>query len=161
LCGCFESFFLYSLPSTAEERVAQTELREFRHFIHENIRLEGEPRLPPAYLPSAFACLALFGAITLHILFHLMCHWSAAFRAAAFFEPASLAAPIDERCVVVVQPPQNRGQSMSVGVRRSALTGQVLIEFQRQTYFYQPPSVRAQTSHFECALCGHLCLHGF
>ena len=38
------------------------------------------PPLPPQYLPSAWACLALFASLSLHALFHLMGHWIIGFK---------------------------------------------------------------------------------
>lgn len=40
-----------------------------------------EASLPPALLPSAWACAFIFCNITVHILFHLMCVWSISFKA--------------------------------------------------------------------------------
>ncbi len=45
--------------------------------------------------------------------------------------------------MVVVQPPPNRGASALVPVKRSPISGKLQIEFQRQTYYYQPAEVLA------------------
>ncbi len=137
LSVCVWTIVLGSCRST-DERLAAVAFREFRQFVFETLRLEGEPSLPPTYLPSAVACLSLFAALTLHALFHLMCRWSAAFEAKALYAPA---ARLDERCYVVVQPPPNRGDAVIVPVRRSDNGGELQMDFQRQRYFYQSPSV--------------------
>ena len=53
-----------------------------------SLRTPGPVSLPPSYLPSAWACLALFTSITLHALFYLMCHWIIVFKAKILFSPA-------------------------------------------------------------------------
>jgi hypothetical protein len=120
-----------------DDRLAAISYREFRQFVYETFRIDGEPALPPFYLPSALACLSLFGALTLHALFHLMCHWSAAFKATAYNAPTSF---VDESCCVVVRPPSNRGESVLVPIKKH--NEQLQIVFQRQTYFFQEDSVR-------------------
>ena len=57
-------------------------------FLSSSLRTPGPVSLPPSYLPSAWACLALFTSITLHALFYLMCHWIIAFKAKILFSPA-------------------------------------------------------------------------
>ena len=59
------TYFAFSTRSR-DDRLAAAAYREFRQFVFETFRVEGEPSLPPAYLPSALACLSLFCALTLH-----------------------------------------------------------------------------------------------
>ena len=123
---------------SVDDRLAALAYREFRQFVWDELRVGGGSTLPPAYLPSAVSCLTLFAALTLHALFHLMGHWSAAFKARAWGVPAT---ELDEQCDIVVQPPANRGAAVLVPIKRSVLTGQLQAEVQRQTYYYEPPSV--------------------
>jgi hypothetical protein len=97
----------------------------------------GPVSLPPAYLPSAWACLALFATLSLHALFHLMCHWMTRFKAATLFQSANR---VDEGTHVLVTPPANRGKAAIVVVTKSPLNGGLQMEFQRQKYLYTPSS---------------------
>lgn len=92
--------------------------------------------LPPWYLPSAWACLALFATLTVHALFHLLCMWLVNFRAAALFSPVQGKVALGDS--VLVRPPANRGKAEFVPVQRAVVTGDMKIDFQRQTYTYSP-----------------------
>jgi hypothetical protein len=120
--------------------------------------------LPPEYLPSAWACLALFATLTFHALFYLLGHWIVSFKASTMFTPAS---KVEEGCYVLITPPPNRGSPSMVpvqiagagvaggraGGRSAAAVGAgggaaaaaaaalpLQVEFQRQKYNYQPAS---------------------
>lgn len=94
--------------------------------------------LPPEYLPSAWACLAIFMTLSLHALFHLMCHWIVKFKALTLYKPAE---KVDEECFVLIVPPANRGSAALVPMKKSTLMGSnstLYAEFQRQKYVYTP-----------------------
>merc|ERR1719162_1653485 len=42
--------------------------------------------LPSKVLPSAWSCAMIFFTVASHILFHLMCHWSIAFRVVFLYQ---------------------------------------------------------------------------
>lgn len=96
--------------------------------------------LPPEYLPSAWACLALFGTLSLHALFHLMCHWIVKFKALTLYKSAD---KVEEGCFVLIAPPANRGSSSLVPIKKSAISAtnatSFFAEFQRQKYMYTSP----------------------
>ena len=93
--------------------------------------------LPPWYLPSAWACLALFLTLTAHALFHLLCLWLVEFKALALLNPVK--GPISVGDVVLIKPPANRGKAEFAEVQRAAITGDLKVDFQRQSYTYSPP----------------------
>lgn len=93
--------------------------------------------LPPSYLPSAWALLALFATLTLHALFHLLGHWIVKFKAITLYSPAQ-GPLVDAGCLVLIQPPENRGKAALVPVVKSDITGHYGVEFQRQKYTYTP-----------------------
>merc|ERR1711871_336844 len=90
----------------------------------------GRP-LPSPYLPSALATFALFSAVVLHALFHLLCHWLFWFRAAALF---SVTTKVDAGVSVLMQPPTNHGKADLCTVSRSSRTNRLVFTFQRQLY---------------------------
>jgi cation-transporting ATPase 13A1 len=94
---------------------------------------EDERPLPSDYLPSAFSCCVLFMACTLHSLFYLGCHWSVDFSAKALFTDSETA---EEGAYVQVQPKEHRGKAAMVRLVRSARTGRLTFEFQRQKFEY-------------------------
>lgn len=71
---------------------------------------EGPMSLPPAYLPSAWACLALFTTLTLHALFFLLGHWMVGFKAWSLYDHAGK--KVDKSCFLLVTPPE-------IGVRQA------------------------------------------
>lgn len=122
-----------------EQRRAEAELKRFEKQFKE--RSADPPSLPPSYLPSAWAVLALMASFTFHALFFLLCRWIPAFEAATLFEPVRAGEALDETCLVLVSPPPNRGKPEIVPMTRPAGVASFLqIEFQRQKYFYVPPS---------------------
>uniref|UniRef100_A0A7S1J4X1 P-type ATPase A domain-containing protein n=1 Tax=Eutreptiella gymnastica TaxID=73025 RepID=A0A7S1J4X1_9EUGL len=92
---------------------------------------EAEPPLPHAWLPSAGAAVALFATLTCHALFHLMCHWVLAFKAATLYKKAN---SLQAGHHVLVEPLPNRGQPAMCEITRSARTGRLCFEFQRGVY---------------------------
>lgn len=112
--------------------------KEFEKWQREFKEKSGESAtLPPEYLPSAWACLALFATLTAHALFHLLCHWIVAFKAMALFQPAK---KVEEGCFILITPPPNRGHGAMVEVKKSATAGTLQVDFQRQKYIYTPAS---------------------
>lgn len=100
------AFFAFSVRSR-DDRLAAASYREFRQFVFETFRVDGEPSLPPAYLPSALACLSLFCALTLHGACRVNSHdprliLAALTHSTPFSSPCS-AVPPDVPLVVVVQ----------------------------------------------------------
>jgi hypothetical protein len=117
-----------------EQRRAEKELKQFEKEFKE--KSLDPPSLPPAYLPSAWAVLALMATFTVHALFFLLCRWIPAFKASSLFSPAT---SVTEGCFVLVVPPENRGKADIVRVMKST-ADMLQIEFQRQKYFYVPSS---------------------
>lgn len=70
---------------------------------------EEEESLPPFWLPSPLAVLALFGVATCHALFHLLGRWTPPFQASALYEPAE-GARRGQASHAIVFPPPNRGK---------------------------------------------------
>jgi len=93
---------------------------------------EHDRPLPSQMLPSAFSACALFFTITLHALFHLLCHWMASFRAWAMF---SKARDVKPGYYVLCVTQKHRGKSDMVRLQRSE-DGRVFFEFQRLMYQY-------------------------
>lgn len=96
--------------------------------------------LPPDYLPSAWACLALFVSISGHALFFLMCHWVVKFKALTLYKPVTESSKVDEHSFVLIVPPPNRGSAALVPMKKAAFMGSntLYCEFQRQKYIYSP-----------------------
>jgi cation-transporting ATPase 13A1 len=128
--GMFSGWF----GPTKEQKKAQAEFEKWQKQFTERSP-DGSISLPPAYLPSAWACLALFSTLTLHALFFLLCHWIVEFKALSLFAPAK---KVDVGCFILVKPPANRGKSAMVIVQKAKSSGYTQIEFQRQTYIYTP-----------------------
>ena len=105
------SFLAGYFGPSKEQRRAKADFEKWQKEFKER---SGETvSLPPEYLPSAWACLALFGTLTVHALFHLLCHWIVGFKAASLFQPAK---KVEEGCFVLVVPPPNRGSAALVPV---------------------------------------------
>ena len=117
-----------------QQKQAQKEFEKFQKQFKE-LNVDGNIPLPPQYLPSAWACVALFVTVMLHALFHLMCHWMVTFKASMLFQSTKT---IDAESVVLVTPPANRGKAALVPVKKSVATGMYHMEFQRQNYQYTP-----------------------
>eukprot|EP01031_Cornospumella_fuschlensis_P038870 gene38870-47281_t len=120
------------LGPSKEQKRAKAEFEKWQKDLKER---SGEPvSLPPEYLPSAWACLAMFATLSCHALFFLMCHWVVAFKAATLFKPAS---KVEEGCFVLIKPPANRGSPALVMVQKGA-NQQLFVDFQRQKYLFTP-----------------------
>jgi cation-transporting ATPase 13A1 len=119
---------------TKQQKQSQKEFEKFQKQFKE-LNVDGNIPLPPTYLPSATACVALFLTVVFHALFHLLCHWTVAFKAAMLYERAN---KVDTDSYILVQPPSNRGKAALVKVTKSQATGSLNIEFQRQLYQYTP-----------------------
>eukprot|EP01034_Spumella_vulgaris_P021380 gene21380-27410_t len=130
-----------SLPGSTDsvdddEEEQKRAKKEFDKWQKEFKEKSGESAtLPPEYLPSAWACLALFGTLSLHALFHLLCHWIVAFKAMSLFQPAT---KVEEGCFVLITPPPNRGSGAMVEIKKSTTAGTLQADFQRQKYMYTP-----------------------
>lgn len=96
---------------------------------------EHERPLPSEMLPSAFSACALFFTITSHILFHLLCHWMARFRAWALFSKLSPTSEVRPGHYVLCVTHKHRGKSDMIKLRRSD-DGRIFFEFQRLMYQY-------------------------
>eukprot|EP01038_Epipyxis_sp_PR26KG_P009128 gene9128-12312_t len=139
--GGGNNFILSFFGPNKEQKRAKQEFEKWQKEFKEK---SGEmASLPPEYLPSAWACLALFATISAHALFFLMCHWVVAFKAATQYQPAKKA---DDNCFVLVVPPPNRGTSAMVKMQKSSMSGTFLIEFQRQKYIYTPSNKLGENS---------------
>lgn len=120
------------LGPNKEQKRAQKELEAIQKQFNE--RSEEPLSLPPSYLPGAWACLALFSALTLHALFHLLCHWIVAFKAAVLHSPAT---KVEAGCFLLIQPAENRGKPSLSEIKKNEQGG-LQADFQRQTYLYTP-----------------------
>jgi cation-transporting ATPase 13A1 len=127
---------------TKQQKQAQKEFEKFQKQFKE-LNVDGNIPLPPTYLPSAAACVALFLTVVFHALFHLLCHWTVHFKAMMLYERAS---KVDIGSFILVQPPSNRGKAALVKVTKSAATGLLHVEFQRQFYQYTPSAKLGEDS---------------
>jgi len=126
--GMFAGWFL-----TDEQKEIKRKSREYTEKLHKKLKAAAggdDLVLPPWYLPSAWACLALFATLTAHALFHLLCIWLVNFKAYSLFTPVK--GKVSTGDFVLVQPPANRGKSEFVVIVKSSVTGEQKIEFQRQ-----------------------------
>lgn len=139
--GMFSGWF----GQTKEQKKAQIEFEKFQKKFSERSVDGNVISLPPQYLPSAWACLALFATLTLHALFHLLCHWIVKFKAMVYYTSVSekknntSGVVLDENCFILVVPPSNRGKSALIKLKRTS-SNMLQLEFQRQTYVYTPPN---------------------
>lgn len=90
-----------------------------------------EESLPSQYMPGAFACVFIFLNIVVHVLFHLMCVWSVAFRALFLFQPARRVHP---GSFVRVTPHANKGKADICLVQESEVTLNCHFKFQYQNF---------------------------
>ncbi len=135
-----QSWIMSWFGPSKEQKRAEEEFEKWQKEIEEK---SGDTiSLPPEYLPSAWACLALFMTLSIHALFHLLCHWLVGFKAGALFRASS---KVEEGCFVLITPPPNRGGQQLVPIQKSAVgaagsSGNVTLfaEFQRQKYIYTP-----------------------
>jgi len=97
--------------------------------------LRKERPLPHEWLPNAWVCVGTFLLCTAHALFYLMCHWSVDFKARTFFGPAREAGA---GCYIRFRPMPHKGKAALVKLERSARTGRLVCEFQRQQYEILP-----------------------
>lgn len=87
--------------------------------------------LPSTILPNAWSCALIFLTITSHILFHLMCVWSIAFKANCLFQPTSRVRP---GSFVWLTPHANKGKADICKVDESEVTLKFIFTFQYQGY---------------------------
>jgi hypothetical protein len=71
---------------TKDQRRAKADLEKWQKKFNER-NPDSPVSLPPAYLPSAWACLALLSTFSLHVLFFLMGHWIVSFKAFSLYTP--------------------------------------------------------------------------
>ena len=142
--GWFSSWF----GESKEQKRAAAEQEKLIQDFNERSE-DGPMALPPTYLPSAWACLALFSVMSLHALFHLMCYWQVGFKAFSLYSKATDVAA--ENTYIIITPPENRGKAEFVQVRLSAFTSTLQVQFQRQTFTYTSPSTLRSTSPGEAA----------
>jgi cation-transporting ATPase 13A1 len=129
-------FFSGWFGPSKEQKKAKADFDKWQKQFNERSPT-GPVSLPPSYLPSAWACLALFASITVHALFYLLCHWIVSFKASTLYSPA---VKVEEGSWVLVTPPANRGKPLMVMIVKSPTTSVLQIEFQRQKYLYTPSS---------------------
>ena len=91
---------------------------------------EEEKKLPSQYLPSFWACLALFGCLLALVLTHMSCHWSVAFKALMYYHPTS---SLEVGSFVRVVPLPHRGTAEIVPLQRSS-AGRLFFLHQRQKF---------------------------
>lgn len=119
----------------AVERVRKINREHHLNGTKPEDRLPQEP-LPSEWAPNAWASAALFGTLSLHAFFHLLCHWKVGFHASALFQPAQA---VREGCYVQVIPLPHRGQPALVPLVNSESTLRLGFVFQRQHYEYFEP----------------------
>ena len=100
-------------------------------------------------MPNAWAFMALFLVISLHILFHLMGRWLTWFKAAALYEPTTR---VQEGAVVHVTPLPHRGKADLATLKRSSRTGQLVFTFQVSVCRAAVPTAAAPLTHL-CVVC--------
>ncbi|CAE8725304.1 unnamed protein product [Polarella glacialis] len=110
-------------------------------------KLPHEP-LPSETAPNAWASAALFATLSLHALFHLLCHWKVSFHVSMFFQPAKA---VREGYFVQVAPMAHRGQPELVELVNSESSLRLGFAFQRQRYEYWGPGEGVSA---ECAGTG-------
>lgn len=93
------------------------------------IKGEDGRSLPSAWLPSAFACAALFLSLTLTALFFLLCHWLVDFEAWALCTPCS--GTLTAGAVLLIEPVKHRGKAAIVPLVTDS-RGCQGVTFQRQ-----------------------------
>lgn len=93
--------------------------------------------LPSPYLPNAWACLFIFCCISIHALFHLLCHWSIEFKSRALFQPYKDEPTLE--CFLKIIPAKNKGVGAIVGLEESEITASLRCTFQSQLYEITPP----------------------
>ncbi len=130
--GWFDGWF----GPSKEQRRAKKEFEQWQKSFNEK-NPDSPVSLPPAFLPSAWACLALFATLTFHALFFLLGHWIVEFKALTLYHPAKV---VEEGAVVLVVPQTNRGKAAIVDVKTIHSSNTLQIEFQRQNYVYIPSS---------------------
>ena len=130
--GWFDGWF----GPSKEQRRAKKEFEQWQKSFNEK-NPDSPVSLPPAFLPSAWACLALFATLTIHALFFLLGHWIVEFKALTLYHPATV---VEEGAVVLVVPQPNRGKAAVVDVKTIHSSNTLQIEFQRQNYVYIPAS---------------------
>ncbi len=130
--GWFDGWF----GPSKEQRRAKKEFEKWQKSFNEK-NPDSPVSLPPAFLPSAWACLALFATLTFHALFFLLGHWIVEFKALTLYHPAK---QVEEDAVVLVVPQANRGKAAIVDIKTIHSSNTLQIEFQRQNYVYTPAS---------------------
>uniref|UniRef100_A0A7S0AQA0 Cation-transporting ATPase n=1 Tax=Pyrodinium bahamense TaxID=73915 RepID=A0A7S0AQA0_9DINO len=120
----------------AVERVRKINREHHFNGTRPEDRLPTEP-LPSSWAPNAWASAALFASLSLHALFHLLCHWVVRFRVAALYRPAH---SVREGCFVQVTPHPHRGRPALVPMFNSESSVRLGFIFQRQRYEYWEPS---------------------
>lgn len=132
-----KSFMSGWFGPSKEQKQSQAEFDKFLKKFKQTSD-DGEAiSLPPSYLPSAWACLALFSLLTAHALFYLLCHWIVDFKAYFLFVKET---KLSEKSFLLITPPPNRGKPALAPVHKAAVSGTLQVDFQRQAYLYVPPS---------------------
>ncbi|CAJ1410917.1 unnamed protein product [Effrenium voratum] len=107
------------------------------HFLNGTKEEDKLPQeLPSEWAPNPWASASLFATITLHVFFHLLCHWKVGFRARALFQPART---VREGYYVQVRPLPHRGHPALVPLKCCETTLRLTFIFQRQHYEYLEP----------------------
>ena len=130
--GWFSSWYL-----TEGQKKIKKKIKERTEKLHKKLKAAAggdDLVLPPSYLPSAWACLALFATLTVHALFHLLCLWLVDFKAYVLLSPVKGKVAVED--LVLIKPPANRGKAAFVLIQKAAVTGDLKVEFQRQSYTY-------------------------
>ncbi|CAE7362565.1 SPF1 [Symbiodinium natans] len=114
----------------ALERVRKLNREHFLNGTKEEDKLPQE-QLPSEWAPNPWASASLFATISLHVFFHLLCHWKVGFRAFTLFQPAR---KVREGFYVQVTPLPHRGRPALVPLTFCETTLRLTFIFQRQHY---------------------------
>ncbi|CAE7817995.1 SPF1, partial [Symbiodinium sp. CCMP2456] len=114
----------------ALERVRKLNREHFLNGTKEEDKIPQE-QLPSEWAPNPWASASLFATISLHVFFHLVCHWKVSFRASMLFQPAR---NVREGFYVQVTPLPHRGRAALVPLKFCETTLRLTFIFQRQHY---------------------------
>ncbi|CAK9047768.1 Endoplasmic reticulum transmembrane helix translocase (Complexed with DOR1 protein 1) (Endoplasmic reticulum P5A-ATPase) (Sensitivity to the P.farinosa killer toxin protein 1) [Durusdinium trenchii] len=118
----------------ALEKIRKKNREDFLNGTKEEDKMPYE--LPSEWAPNPWASASLFGTLSLHAFFFLLCRWKVGFRAMVHFQPAR---QVRDGYYVQVVPLPHRGQPAMVPLTYCETTCRLVFIFQRQHYEYFEP----------------------
>lgn len=118
----------------ALEKIRKKNREDFLNGTKEEDKMPYE--LPSEWAPNPWASASLFGTISLHAFFFLLCRWKVGFRATVHFQDAR---QVREGYYVQVVPLPHRGLPALVPLTYCDTTCRLGFIFQRQHYEYLEP----------------------